>query len=86
MSGFLTIVGWMLFGGAGGYAIHRWKFVYVVFIALLGLSLVSSPTPPRLLGDGGGSWGETVAFIGGVWIGSWVAKREKGTLTTREGN
>ena len=78
MSFFLTLLGWLLLGGALGYATERWRFVYVILLALLGISLITSPELPGLIGASDeGSWGETIAFLVGVFAGDLIAKREQ---------
>ena len=78
MSFLLTILGWLILGGALGYATERWRVVYVILLVLLGVALISSPELPGLVGSSEeGSWGETIAFLVGVFAGGHIARRER---------
>lgn len=78
MTFFLTLLGWLILGGALGYATERWRFVYVILLVLVGISLISSPELPGLVGaSDDGSWPETVAFVVGALVGGFIGKEQR---------
>lgn len=68
-----ALIGWALFGGAGGYAINRWTAAVVVAVLIAGASLIIEPSAPSLKFDG--DWANTVAFGVGYIVGSTLAER-----------
>lgn len=69
------IIGFLIIGAIGGYALVKHRWLYILLIFLVGLGLVMTSEPPNFKMDG--SWWNTAAMSIGVIYGTLKATLEE---------